>query len=159
MSSHSTTHQRKGLALIGIFKLIKGVLLVAAAIGLHKLLHRDLQEFALHWIRLASVDPHNQWVAPFLAKLGLIDPGQLDHPAALTGACGVLFLTEGVGLLLQKRWAEYLSVIATASFLPLEVHEILRHQTAPRILLLIANGAAVAYLVAILRKTKPDSSK
>lgn len=153
----SSTHSRKGLLLIGAFKLIKGTLLVAAAIGLIKLLHSNLQEIAAHWIDLVRVDPNNEYVAPLLSKIGLVDSSKLGQLSALTGAYGCLFLTEGVGLILAKRWAEYLSVIATASFIPFEIYEIARHHTILRIVLLIANIAIVCYLIAVLRKSKKEA--
>jgi uncharacterized membrane protein (DUF2068 family) len=65
-----------------------------------------------------------------------------------------LFLTEGVGLALRKRWAEYLTIISTASLLPLEVYEIEKHVSAARIVVLLANIAIVAYLVIEVRRTR-----
>jgi uncharacterized membrane protein (DUF2068 family) len=59
-----------------------------------------------------------------------------------------VFIVEGVGLLLRRRWAEYLAVIATASFLPLEIYELVERVEASRALLVLAN--LVVYLVARL---------
>jgi len=58
-----------------------------------------------------------------------------------------LFTTEGIGLWLEKRWAEYLTVIATISFIPFEVWEIVRRVTVLRIALVIANIAIVIDLI------------
>ncbi|MFL6136221.1 MAG: DUF2127 domain-containing protein [Frankiaceae bacterium] len=60
---------------------------------------------------------------------------------------GVLEGVEGVGLWLAKRWAEYLTVIATAAFLPIEVHELLKTVTVTKVAAFVINLAAVAYLV------------
>jgi uncharacterized membrane protein (DUF2068 family) len=62
-----------------------------------------------------------------------------------------VFLVEGVGLLLRRRWAEYLTVIATASLLPLEVYELVERLRATRALIVAANLAIVLYLIARLR--------
>jgi len=43
-------------------------------------------------------------------------------------------LTEGVGLALRKRWAEYLTIIATSSLIPLEVYELIQHFSVMKIL-------------------------
>jgi uncharacterized membrane protein (DUF2068 family) len=65
---------------------------------------------------------------------------------------------EGTGLLLRKRWAEYLTVIATGSFVPMEIYEIFRHCTISRIGLLIANLAILAYLTWVIRqKPAPEN--
>jgi uncharacterized membrane protein (DUF2068 family) len=54
---------------------------------------------------------------------------------------------EAVGLWYAKRWAEYLTLIVTASLLPVEVYELSEHATPFKILALIVNVAVVAYLL------------
>jgi uncharacterized membrane protein (DUF2068 family) len=58
---------------------------------------------------------------------------------------------EGVGLLLRRHWAEYLAVIVTASFLPLETDELVERVQTTRVLLVLANLAIVGYLLSRLR--------
>jgi uncharacterized membrane protein (DUF2068 family) len=67
--------------------------------------------------------------------------------AAVVGAYGALELVEGVGLWLLRRWAEYLTVIATAAFLPLEIHELTKSVTPTKLIALVINIAAVVYLL------------
>lgn len=55
--------------------------------------------------------------------------------------------TEAVGLWLGKRWAEYLTVIATAGFLPLEIHELTKRVTFLRLLALAVNVALLVWLI------------
>ena len=62
-----------------------------------------------------------------------------------------IFLTEGIGLLLRRHWAEYLAVIATASFLPLELYELFHRVRPTRVVIVAANLAIVVYLIARLR--------
>ncbi|MCA1665112.1 MAG: DUF2127 domain-containing protein, partial [Myxococcales bacterium] len=74
----------------------------------------------------------------------------------------LVFLVEGVGLLLVKRWAEWLTVIVTTSFIPLEIWKIVHHTTAPAIATLVLNIAIVIYLavrLAIERKDRPLASR
>jgi uncharacterized membrane protein (DUF2068 family) len=59
---------------------------------------------------------------------------------------GLLEGVEGIGLLLRRRWAEYLVVLATSAFLPLEVSEVLRHPSPLKAAALLVNAAIVAYL-------------
>jgi uncharacterized membrane protein (DUF2068 family) len=54
---------------------------------------------------------------------------------------------EAVGLWYAKRWAEYLTLIVTASLLPVEVYELSHHVTPFKVLALIVNVAVVAYLL------------
>jgi uncharacterized membrane protein (DUF2068 family) len=98
------------------------------------------------------VDPDNKYVAALLAKLGLVDDRHLKELSGLAAIYAGLFLTEGTGLLLRKRWAEYLTVIATASFIPLAIYEIHRHCSLTRVSFFLGNIAILIYLIFILRK-------
>ncbi|MEO9224182.1 MAG: DUF2127 domain-containing protein, partial [Acidimicrobiales bacterium] len=54
---------------------------------------------------------------------------------------------EAVGLWLERRWAEYLTVLATAGFLPIEIHELVDRVTVLRVLALLVNLAILVWLV------------
>jgi len=59
----------------------------------------------------------------------------------------VLEGVEAVGLWLQKRWAEYLTFLATTLFLPLEVYELTKTVSPFKVIALIINLAVVIYLL------------
>jgi uncharacterized membrane protein (DUF2068 family) len=67
-----------------------------------------------------------------------------------------LFLTEGIGLWLVRRWAEWFSVIITSSLVPLEVYEIYRHPTTLKVLALLLNLAVVGYLLYRIRSERSE---
>jgi uncharacterized membrane protein (DUF2068 family) len=66
--------------------------------------------------------------------------------AALLGYAAIE-LAEAVGLWLIKRWAEYLTVVATAAFLPLEIYELVEKVTWLRVVAFVFNVAVVVYLL------------
>ena len=142
----------KGLRVIAVFKLIKGLLLIAVGIGAIKLLHKDVSELANHWITELRVDPDNRLIHGLLAKLGLMNDHKLEELSIGSFFYAALLLTEGIGLWLKKRWAEYFTIIATCSFLPLELYEIAKRVTVTRIVILLINAAIVWYLFVQLRK-------
>jgi uncharacterized membrane protein (DUF2068 family) len=148
------TKGSRGLWLIAAFKLVKGLGLLILAIGALKLLHKDVAAEVERWINLLRFDPHNHYVERLLAKLGMIDERRLEELSIGTFFYSALFLTEGVGLALRKRWAEYLTIVSTASLLPLEIYEIARRVTTGRIVLLLINIAVVVYLVIEVRRTR-----
>jgi len=150
--------KKKGLMIIGMFKLLKGVLLLVAALGLLHFIHRDLQQYAEELISKFRVDPDNRYIAGFLEKLGLVNKLRVEELSGFTFFYAALLLTEGIGLLRQKRWAEYLTVVATASFIPLEIYEIHRHVTWVRVLVFVINLAILAYLFFIIGKEKKKHS-
>jgi uncharacterized membrane protein (DUF2068 family) len=144
----------RGLLLIAAFKLIKGLALLALGIGALKMLHKDVAAEIAQWIDVMRVYPHNHYIQMLLDKLGMVDDRKLKALSIGTFFYSALFLTEGLGLALRKRWAEYLTIISTASLLPLEVYEIVKRASAPKIVVLIANIAIVVYLVLEVRRTR-----
>lgn len=62
-------------------------------------------------------------------------------------AYGALELTEAVGLWLMRRWGEYVAVVGTAIFIPLEVYELIEKVTWLRVGALLLNVFAVAYIL------------
>jgi uncharacterized membrane protein (DUF2068 family) len=67
--------------------------------------------------------------------------------AAALLAYALIEIVEGVGLWLAKRWAEYLTVVATAAFLPLEIYELTEKVSGIKIATLILNVIAVLYIL------------
>jgi uncharacterized membrane protein (DUF2068 family) len=143
------------LLAIALFKLTKGVLLVIVGIGALKLLHRDVAETVSHWIDVLRVDPDNRLIHGLLTRVISVTPKQLEAASVGTFIYAALLLTEGTGLLLRKRWAEYFTIISTAGLIPLEVYEIHRHLSSPKIVVLLVNIAIVIYLIARVRRTQP----
>jgi uncharacterized membrane protein (DUF2068 family) len=140
------------ILLIAGFKLIKGVLLLAVGIGALHFLHRDLAASVGHWINILRVDPDNKFVHSLLTRVFRVSPKQLKAVSAGTFLYAGLLLTEGTGLLLRKRWAEYFTIISTAGLIPLELYEIGRHITAAKLVVLAVNVAIVVYLVIRVRR-------
>jgi|SRR6266436_3840295 uncharacterized membrane protein (DUF2068 family) len=147
----SKSHSR-GLMLIAGFKLLKGFALLAVAIGALRLLHQDVAAIVDHWINAFKVDPHNRYILWLLAKLPLVNDRKLTELSVGTLIYSAIFLTEGTGLALSKRWAEYFTIITTASFLPLEVYEIIHRATVAKGVALVINIVVVIYLVRELRR-------
>jgi uncharacterized membrane protein (DUF2068 family) len=67
--------------------------------------------------------------------------------AVLLLAYALVELVEAVGLWYAKRWAEYLTVVATAAFLPLEIYELTEHISWLKIGTLVLNILAVLYIL------------
>jgi uncharacterized membrane protein (DUF2068 family) len=92
---------------IGIAKLTKGLLLVAVGVGALKLLHQDAGEKIAQWIQRLNVDPNGHYFHMLINKVSGLDTKKMLWGALATFIYAALFLTEGVGLLLEKVWAEY----------------------------------------------------
>jgi uncharacterized membrane protein (DUF2068 family) len=144
--------QKVFLRLIAVFKLLKASILIAVGVGAFRLLHKDVADTVEHWVELLRLDPNNHFIDAALEKASDISPGKIKELGLGSMVYAGLFLTEGIGLWLQKRWAEWLTVIITSSLVPIEIYEIHRHSTPVKIAALLINLAIVAYLVYRIRK-------
>jgi len=145
------------LFLIGLFKLFKALLLIAIGIGVVKLLHKDLSGTVLHWAQVLRVDTDNRYIHGLLVRTFRVTPKQLRELSAGTFIYAGLFLTEGLGLLLRKHWAEYFTIVTTGLFIPLEVYELARHFTIAKLVITVLNVLIVWYLVARVRSRSKKS--
>jgi uncharacterized membrane protein (DUF2068 family) len=144
------------LRLIAFFKLLKASLLIAVGMSALHLLHRDVAGIAEHWVTVLGLDPGNRYVGRALHKVADLNPQKIKSLGVVSFIYAGLFLTEGIGLWLMKRWAEWFSVIITTSLIPIEIYEIYRHPSAIKCLVLIVNIAVVLYLLSRIRNERTD---
>lgn len=147
-------HRRhhKSLLLIAFFKFVKGILLVLLAIGLLHFLHRDVAEAVAHLAEMLRINPGNHRLGQLLEKAQSINDAKLKLISALTFAYSGLFFVEGFGLYFEQRWAEYLTIIATSSLLPVELFELIKHPSWIKAATVAINVTIIAYLIWIVRR-------
>src|SRR5580658_9731974 len=144
------------LRLIAIFKFFKAGLLIALGIGLFKLLHKDLGDVLQHWCEAMRLDPGSHFVNLALEKAAHVSPEQVKKLGLGSFLYAGLFLAEGTGLWLRKRWGEWLTVIITSSLVPVEIYEIYRRPSYVKVVVLALNVAIVVYLIYHIRSQRSD---
>ena len=82
-----------------------------------------------------------------LEKVLSLQTGRLKLVGAVVLAYAVLEGLEAVGLWLQRRWAEYLTFVATTALLPLEIYELTLRVSVFKVIALVVNVAVVIYLL------------
>ena len=135
------------LRTIAVYKLVKVLLLVALAFGEVRLRDASLTDKLLVWV---SARPHgleHDVVTHLIQWLSGLTTSRMHTLRIVTLAYAAVFATEGVGLWMQKRWAEWLTVIITASLIPLEVWEMIFRPSIGIGAVLVANMVIVIYLV------------
>jgi uncharacterized membrane protein (DUF2068 family) len=145
---------RKGIWLIVVFKLLKGLTLLAVGLGALSLLHENVAAQVSHWVEVFRVDPKNHFIHALVRKLWAVDDKKLVELSAGTFFYAAIVLTEGIGLALRKKWAEYFTIFATASLIPLEIYELVQEFSFVKIIVIAVNIAVVIYLAFGLRETK-----
>lgn len=126
-------------------------MLIAVGIGAIKFLHKDIVTTVTHWTEVLRVDPENQFVHGVLVRILRVTPKQLKELSVGTFLYAGLFATEGLGLLLRRRWAEYFTIVTTGGLIPLEIFELSRHFTLTKLLVVLLNVLIFWYLIARVR--------
>ena len=85
--------------------------------------------------------------AGLLTHLAQVKPHSLSVLAAIATAYAVVSGFEAVGLWRERRWAEYLTALSTAGFLPIELHELIARVTVVRVGTMAVNLVILGYLV------------
>ena len=130
-------------------RIAKAIVLIALAIGL---IFAGRKGLLTQWADYAqdqlNLDADNNLIERIVFGL-LAYIGSFAHITALAvGAIAYAILegTEGVGLAMRRRWAEYLTVIATGILIPFEAYEVIYRATLFKVGALLLNVAVVGYL-------------
>jgi uncharacterized membrane protein (DUF2068 family) len=157
-------HPRRGrelrdavvLRLIAVNRAIHSLVfgLVAAALVVVDLRLGPLKAWATRVLRgldsaVANTGQGNSqsFFARELRKVLGLHQGALKVLIVTASAYCIIEGVEAVGLWRERRWAEYLTAVATAGFLPFEIHELSKRVTVLRVTALVVNLLILGYLV------------
>ena len=142
------THRPDLLLRFIIFeKCLLSLLAFLLSAGLLSLINRDLELLAKQLASVMNLDIDNRFLKLILTKLMDIKPPTLVGVSVVGFLYAILNLVEAVGLMMRYRWAEYLTIIATAMFIPFELYELFEKLTLFRVAALTINLLIVAFLV------------
>ena len=147
-----------GLRIIALFKFVKAALLIATGYGVHLLLREDLLQRL--WLWSATLTDHfaQRLLLHALGWVENLGAGQIHIVVGVTLGYTAVVLAEGIGLWMRRAWAEWFTVLATASLIPFELWELVARPPDRKLAVLVTvllNGAVVWYLVRLLRRTTP----
>ena len=146
------------LPLIGVGKVAKSAVLFGASYALAYLRRQDdIGKVLKDWADAIHVDPDGTMLHKLIERTVALPTNRLHFTAIALFVYGSLFAVEGVGLILRRRWAEYVTVVVTSLLLPLEVYELFHagHRFT-KVVVLVLNVAVLVYLVWNLYVTRDD---
>jgi uncharacterized membrane protein (DUF2068 family) len=152
-AAHSVTkprHHNQWLILIAAFKLAQALLFAAIGVGALRLVHKDVGDVLGRAAHHLLFNPESKLVNLILEKASVLNDRLLRRIGAVVFVYAGLDLIEGIGLYLEKTWAEYLTLGITGSFLPWEIFEVFRKVTPARISLLTVNAMVFFYLIKLV---------
>ncbi len=120
--------------------------------GVINLLHKDVGDVLLRATTALRFDPENRFVNMLLEKSALLSPHRLKEISFAIFLYAALDIIEGIGLVLEKVWAEYFTLLLTGSFLPWEFYEIVRHVTVLKVVLTLLNLLVFIYLLVVVNE-------
>lgn len=150
---HSTikAHSR-GLHVVALFEGAKGLLVLLAGFELLSFIHKDIHEAAVRLVEHFHLNPASHYPRIFLDLTEHINDTNLWSMAAAAALYFVVRMIEAVGLWLRKSWAEWFAVLTGGMYIPIEIFEIARSVTWPRVTVLVVNLGVVSYLLFVLIK-------
>ncbi len=145
---------KDGLRVVSIFEATKGLLVLLTGFGLLAYIHQDLHFAAERLVRHFHLNPASRYPRIFLDLAGHVTDAQLWALALFALLYAVVRFVEAYGLWYERHWAEWFAVLTGGIYVPLELFEITRGVTWPKVTLLIVNAGIVAYLSLILYQSR-----
>src|SRR5207237_525286 len=112
------------------------------------------------WIENELLLVHTRFIVHLLNRLqDMLEAGAFRATGLLALFYSAVLFTEGIGVYLQKRWAELLMIFATGALIPLEVRHLWRRPTIAAVLILLINCFIVWFLYRVLRREPHRKAK
>lgn len=148
-----TTHaNQRALRVIAVYKFVKCAGLILLACVVFGFTNEPFVDKVARLVDHLPIQTGRHVLQHWMDQLTGMTPSHFVFAGIAACIYAALFFVEGFGLWTGKRWAEYLTTIATASLIPFEIYELVLHVTWVKIVVLIANVAIVFYLIYLLRR-------
>lgn len=147
-----------GVRIVAVIEAAKGLLVLAAGLGLFALVHRDAQAVAENIVRHFHLNPASRAPRVFLDLAAKATDSNLQLLALGASGYSLARFVEAYGLWRERRWAEWFGTVAGGIYIPIEIYELWERVTWIRAGLLAVNVAIVAYLAAVLWETRREKA-
>jgi uncharacterized membrane protein (DUF2068 family) len=152
-------HSKDGLRVVSIFEATKGLLVLLTGFGLLAYIHQDLHLAAENLVRHFHLNPASHYPRIFIDLADHVSDGQLWIMAVSALLYSVVRFVEAYGLWHQRAWAEWFALLTGGMYVPIELFEVVKKVTWPRVTVLSVNAVIVAYLATILYRSRQHRIK
>jgi uncharacterized membrane protein (DUF2068 family) len=146
------TQHARGLHVVAAFEGAKGLLVLLVGFELLSFIHKDIHEAAKQLVEHFHFNPASHYPRIFLDLTEHVTDTRLWSMAIAAAMYSVVRMVEAVGLWMRKTWAEWFGVLTGGMYIPVELFEVWRRVTWPRVTVLVINMGVVAYLLFVLMK-------
>jgi len=151
---HSKSALRKGVRAIAILEASKGILSLAAGLGLLSLIHQDIARTVERFVWRMHLNPTSHYPSVLIKAAHNLDNRHLVLIASFVLAYSLVRFVEAYGLWWQRPWAEWFATLSGAIYIPFEIIELVKGFSWPKITALAINLLIVAYLSWVLWESK-----
>ena len=148
----TTRSRHTGLAVIAVFKVVKGLLLLLLGLGLLKLMHAEIATLFSLLIEALHLNADSRFIHTLVLKVDALQPNSVLLAGLISLGYAGMLLVEGIGLWMELTWAAYLTVVSTSLLLPFEIYEVVEQVSMLRIGVLLLNLVIVVYLISQLKR-------
>ncbi len=128
------------------YKAFSGIVELVIAFGFFKLINQNVEKAFTRLAMNFNLDIDNRILSSVMKQIEMMGNGTIVSITFIVLFLGVLNLTEAWGLHLKRRWAEWLTVIATGVLIPFELYKVVVRITFFKVVILVLNTAIVYYL-------------
>jgi uncharacterized membrane protein (DUF2068 family) len=148
-SAADTEKYPAGLRIIAVYKAVKTIGLIFIAIAAFRLDREQNFQNLVQWLEHLQLTESNSLRWSLVHLLEGMGPAKFIAVGIVALIYAAIFATEGIGLWLRKYWAEWFTVIATGSLVPVELYECIVRFGWLKLAVMVANILIVIYLVRI----------
>ena len=142
------------LRIVAVFELAKGVIVLAAGLGLLAFLHRDIQDAVEELLLHLHLNPASRIPGIFIALAERAASYNLWLLAAGAAVYAAVRIAEGYGLWYDRAWAEWLGAISGLIYVPFELYALSKGVTLLKLATFAVNLLVVAVLIDALRRRR-----
>jgi uncharacterized membrane protein (DUF2068 family) len=151
---HGKPVAKNGLRVVALFEATKGALVLLAGCGLLAFIHKDLHEAAIQLVKALHFNPAKHYPSIFIDAADRVTDLQLWMMALSALIYSTVRFVEAYGLWRRQPWAEWFGFLSGGIYIPMEIFEVSRQLTWPRVTVLVVNIGVVAYLSDVLWRTR-----
>ncbi len=148
----------RGLPVVSIFEAGKGVLVLIAGFGLLAYVHKDLHLAVEQLVRHFHLNPASHYPRIFIDLADHVTDGRLWIMAFFAFLYAAVRFVEAYGLWMRREWAEWFGLLSGGMYVPIELFEVARGATWPKVTVLIVNAGIVGYLAYVLYRSRRSAS-
>lgn len=147
-------HSKGGLRVVALFEAAKGLLVLFVGFGLLAFIHKDFHSAAEQLVRHFHLNPASRYPLIFLDAAQHLTDRYLWAMAFSALLYSVVRLAEAYGLWHQRQWAEWFGLLTGTMYIPVELFEIMRGVTWPKVTILVINAGIVGCLAYVLYRSR-----